>query len=61
MLEGVGKFNQAASVAYKLLDEESKERLARASKCTEKTKPMTSGEVKKAGAKAFKKIQQQVG
>ena len=60
MTGGVGSFNQAASVAYKGLDEDNKERLLSISNTTESTRLMTSADVKKAGAKTFKNIQQQV-
>ena len=60
MTGGVGRFNQAASLAYKALDEDNKERLLGISNTIERTRLMTSAEVKKAGAKTFKNIQQQV-
>ena len=56
-----GGFNQAASLEYKALNENNKERLLSISNTIEKTGLMTSAEVKKAGAKTFKNIQQQVG
>ena len=60
MTGGVGRFNQAASLAYKALDEGDKERLLSISNTIETTRLMTSTEVKKAGAKTFRNIQQQV-
>lgn len=61
MIHGVGTFNIAASNAYKALEREQKERLEELSVQPEGTQTMTVREVKKAGAKAFSKIQTQVG
>ena len=61
MIRGVGTFNIAASNAYKALEREQKERLEELSVQPGGTQTMTVREVKKAGAKAFKKIQMQVG
>ena len=61
MIHGVSMFNIAASNAYKALEREQKERLEELSIQPEGTQNMTVREVKKAGAKVFKKIQMQVG
>ena len=61
MIQGVGVFNVSASNAYKALEREQKERLEELSVQPEGTQTMTVREVKKAGAKAFKKVQIQVG
>ena len=60
MIHGVGKFNVDSSNAYKALEREQKERLEELSVQPESTKTMRVQEVKKVGAKAFKKIQVQV-
>ena len=54
----IGKFNQAASLAYNAPDAKNKEQLLCASKSIEKRRQMSLAEVKKEGAKTFKKIRQ---
>ena len=61
MIQGVGMFNVSASSAYKALERERKERLEELSVQPEGTQTMTVQEVKKAGAKIFKRMQMQVG
>lgn len=56
MADGVGAFNKAASDEYKA----EKERLLELASETAEDKPMKVKDIKRAGAKAFKKIQSQV-
>lgn len=60
MADGVGAFNKAASDEYKSLNKAEKERLLELASETAEDKPMKVKDVKRAGAKAFKKIQNQV-
>lgn len=61
MAHGVSTFNKSASREYKNLEREKKENLADLCVQSEETRSMTVKDVKKAGAKAFQKIQIQVG
>lgn len=62
MADGVGAFNKAASDEYKSLNKAEKERsqLLELAGKTAEDKPMKVKDIKRAGAKAFKKIQNQV-
>lgn len=60
MANGVGVFNKAASEEYKSLTNVEKERLLEVSMGTALDKPMKVKDIKRTGAKAFKRIQNQV-
>ena len=60
MADGVGAFNKAASDEYKSLNKAEKEQLLELAGKTAEDKPMKVKDIKRAGAKAFKKIQNQV-
>ena len=60
MKVGVGRFNQVASKAHNLDEETRRTYRDAATKENEKGKPMTARDIKKKGAKVFKKIQEQV-
>lgn len=61
MRNGVGSFNKAARQEYLALPENEQERLKKLSaERVEGEVEMTSSEIMKAGAKAFKKIHKQV-
>ena len=61
MMRGAGSFNKAASEKYSSLEQEQGERLTELSKQPAERKSLTVKEIKRAGAKAFRKIQGQVG
>lgn len=56
-MNGVGAFNKEASNAYKNIDELDKERLLNVAGGSSSDHMMTTSDIKKAGAKIFKKLQ----
>lgn len=60
MAEGCSTFNKVASELYKNLDSKEKDRLRNLCSEGEAEKTMTEKEIKKMGARIFKKIQSHV-
>ena len=60
MKSGVGAFNKSAKECYVSLPDTERERLKMSAETVEKEVGMTSSDIMKAGAKAFKKIHKQV-